>query len=60
MASTIEIRVMQKRQLHSLLIIKKTNAVQVLQLQETINALIAEMEQEDVAYVEKIAGIKAM
>ena len=60
MASNVEIHIMQKRQLYSLLIIKKTNAGPVAQLQETINALISEMEQEDVAYVEKIAGIKAM
>jgi len=60
MANLMEIRVMQKRQLHSLLIIKKSNAGQVAQLQETINAQVAEMEQEDVAYVEKIAGVKAI
>ena len=60
MANLMEIRVMQKRQLYSLLIIKKSNAMQVMQLQETINIQVAEMEQEDVAYVEKIAGVKAI
>lgn len=60
MASTLEIRVIQKRQLHTFLIIKKNNTGTVAQLQEAINALVAEMEQEDVAYVEKIAGVKAI
>lgn len=60
MASNVEIRVMQKRQLHTLLIIKKHNQGTVLQLQEALVALVAEMEQEDVAYVEKVVGVKAL
>ena len=60
MASILEIRVMQKRQMHMLLDIKKHNTGQVARLQESIIALAAEMEQEDVAYVEKLVGVKAI
>ena len=61
MASSIEVREKHKWHLHSLLIIKKANAsTTVQQLQEEINAAIAIMEQEDVAWVEKIAGVKAL
>ena len=60
MASAMELRMMQKRQLHTLLTIKKSNTGTVGQLQESLSALVAEMEQEDVAYVEKIVGVKAI
>lgn len=60
MASNIEIRVTQKRQLYVLLNIKKNNTGPVVQLQESIIALVSEMEQEDVAYVEKILGVTAI
>ena len=55
-----KIAIMQKRQLHMLLDIKKNNAGTVVRLQESIVALVSEMEAEDVAYVEKMIGEKAI
>lgn len=52
---------MDKRHLHSLLKIKKANeGMTVKELQDEIQNALAVMAQEDVAWVEKIAGIKAM
>ncbi|MCL2639156.1 MAG: hypothetical protein FWD48_12425 [Oscillospiraceae bacterium] len=61
MASSIEVRERQKHHLKSLLNIKKSNeGKDVSGLQFEIENAIAVMEQEDVAWVEKIVGIKAM
>jgi len=61
MASSIEVRERQKHHLKSLLNIKKANGSNnVLGLEFEIENAIAVMEQEDVAWVEKIVGIKAM
>jgi len=61
MATPLEIRVNQKQHLGTLLRIKKANAgKQVAELQETIIEAVTVMEAEDVAYVEKITGIKAI
>lgn len=61
MAIAIEIRERHKWHLNSLLIIKKANAGKsVPMLQEEINTAVALMEQEDVAWVEKIVGVKAI
>ena len=61
MASTIEVRERHRHHLNSLLKIKKINAgITVAGLQEEINDAIAVMEQEDVAWIEKIVGVKAI
>ena len=61
MASSLEIQERQRHHLNVLLAIKKANINrEVAGLQEKINDAIAVMEQEDVAWVEKIAGIKAL
>ncbi|MCL1882499.1 MAG: hypothetical protein FWF81_01925 [Defluviitaleaceae bacterium] len=61
MATPLEIRERQKHHLGSLLKIKKSNVgVTLAQLQEEIIDAVTVMEPEDVAYVEKIQGIKAI
>ena len=61
MASSLEIRDRHKFHLHSLLKIKKANAGSVVaELQEEIVLAVAVMEQEDVAWVEKVVGVKAL
>jgi len=60
MAATIEIRERQKNHLLSLLSIKAANTGTVNGLQEEIKRAIAPMEQEDIAWVEKLAGVKAL
>jgi len=61
MATPLEIRVNQKNHLRSLLKIKKENGTNhVLGLEEEILAVIAIMEQEDIAWVEKVIGITAI
>ena len=61
MASSIEVRERHKKHLYSLLKIKKANTgITVSELQDEINDAIAVMEQEDVAWVEKIVGVKAI
>jgi len=61
MAAAIEIREKHKWHLHSLLMIKKANeGTVVAHLQLELNAAVALMEQEDVAWVEKIVGVKAL
>ena len=60
MATPIEIAERQKRHLKSLLNIKKANTGTVNELQREIEDAVAVMEQEDVAWVEKIVGIKAI
>jgi len=61
MASSIEVRERQKYHLNVLLKLKKLNGnTDIIGLQEQIADAVAVMEQEDVAWVEKIAGVKAM
>ena len=61
MASAIEIRERQKDKLGGLLRIKIANkGKKVKRLQDEILIAIIGMEQEDVAYVEKLVGIKAI
>ena len=60
MAIAIEIRERQKNHLLSLLTIKSVNTEPVKGLQEEIKRAIAPMEQEDIAWVEKLAGVKAL
>ena len=61
MASSIEVRERHKYLLTTLLKLKKNNAnVTVIGLQEEIIDAVAVMEQEDVAWVEKIIGVKAI
>ena len=61
MASSLEIRDKHRWHLYSLLKIKKASAgMTVPELQEEVNAAVALMDQEDVAWVEKIIGIKAI
>jgi hypothetical protein len=57
----LEIRERHKYHLQSLLTIKKANqGKEVAALQDEIKRAVAVMEQEDVAWVEKIVGIKAL
>ena len=62
MPSGIEIRVGQKRMLYALLDLKKaalSRKVDLPELDKLINSQMAEMEQEDVAYIEKLTKVKA-
>ena len=61
MASMIEIRERQKNHLLSLLSIKAKNiGHDVKGLQEEIVRAIGPMEHEDIAWVEKLANVKAL
>ena len=61
MANALEIRVNQKSNLMSLLRIKKANSHLKLEaITEEIERAVVVMEQEDVSYVEKIVGVKAL
>jgi DNA-binding protein len=61
MAISIEIKERQKHHLNSLLTVKRENeGVVVKALQKEINDAVAVMEQEDVAWVEKIVGVSAL
>ena len=61
MASTIEVRERHKHHLGSLLRIKRASAgMTVPELQREIEQAVTVMEQEDVAWVEKIVGVKAL
>jgi len=54
MATNLEVVIEQKKRLYMLLKLKRDNkANEVFGLDELINATIAEMQQEDVAWVEK-------
>ena len=59
MASVAEIRVWQKMHLVSLLKVKQSVGDDKI-LQEQLKILVCVMEQEDVAYCEKIIGTKAL
>ena len=55
MPTSTELRAMQKRTLHSLLLIKhEAKNVKLKELDSYISSIIAEMEVEDVAYVKQI------
>ena len=57
----MEVQERQKHLLTILLVLKKDNAtLTIVGLQEKIRDAVAVMTQEDVAWVEKIVGIKAM
>ena len=61
MASMIEIRERQKYHLMSLLRIKKANSPnEVKGLSDELLSAVGVMEQEDVAYIEKLVGVKAL
>ena len=60
MASTLEIRDRQMQHLTSLLLIKRNNENTVVRLDEELLRAIISMEQEDVAYVEKLVGVTAI
>ena len=61
MAIALEIRVNQKNHLTSLLNIKKANSHLKLEaIEDEIKRVVVVMEQEDVSYVEKIVGVKAL
>ena len=58
MGTELEIRERQKNHLMSLLIVKAANKNTVVnKLDEEITKAIAPMEQEDIAWVEKLAGV---
>ena len=58
MGTELEIRERQKNHLMSLLIVKAANRDAVVnKLDEEITKAIAPMEQEDIAWVEKLAGV---
>ena len=57
MATNLEVQIEQKRRLYLLLKLKKDNAeLNIKGLNEQIIAVKAEMQQEDVAWVEKMAA----
>jgi len=61
MATSSEMRDYHKRHLTSLLKVKRAGAGQALPaLIEELENAVAAMEQEDVAYCEKIIGVKAL
>ena len=61
MAIMLEIRERQKSHLISLLKIKKANeGYEVKWLDEELIDAVGVMEQEDVAYIEKLVGVKAL
>ena len=61
MASMIEIRERQKYHLLSLLKIKKANGSnEVKGLSDELLNAVGVMEQEDVAFIEKLVGVKAL
>ena len=61
MTIALEIRERQKNHLLSLLVIKAANPDKIINgLEEEITRAIAPMDQEDIAWVEKLAKVKAM
>ena len=61
MASMVEVRERQKNHLYTLLKIKGQNRnIEVKGLQDAILSAIVPMEHEDIAWVEKITGVKAI
>lgn len=63
MSSELEIRERQKVYLKYLLNIKKANReanIPIVHLDEVINIVLSGMNQEDIAWVEKLSDIKAI
>jgi hypothetical protein len=61
MAIALEVRERHKHHLNALLILKRDNPKNtVIGLQEKIADAVVVMEQEDVALVEKVVGVKAL
>jgi len=61
MAITIDIRERQKHHLGVLLDIKKSNkGISIIGLQERIKDAILVMDQDDIAWIEKITGEKTV
>ena len=61
MASSIEVKERQKHHLASLLSIKRDNpSIEIVGLNREIEKAVTVMEQEDVAWVEKIIGVTAL
>ena len=61
MSIELEIRERQKMHLKALLDIKKANiGYEVKKLDDLIGNAVTPMNQEDIAWVEKIAGVKAL
>ena len=59
MSTELEIRIYQKSHLQDLLELKKENIVSG-KLDDAIKRAIVPMNQEDIAWVEKVVGVKAM
>ena len=60
MASSTELRSFQKQHLMALLKIKRANLGKTVDgLDEALELAVGVMEQEDVAYIEKLIGVKA-
>jgi len=59
MAAELELRERQKNHLGSLLKLKKLNEKVIGLKEEILNAILG-MDQEDVALVEKLVGVKAI
>ena len=61
MSTELEIRERQKDRLQELLNIKKSvKDLEIPKLDEAIERAVVRMSQEDIAWVEKIVGIKAI
>ena len=60
MVTEIEVRERHKHLLLALLNVKAANDGEVKGLEQEIKRAIAPMEQEDIAWVEKLAGVKAL
>ncbi|MCL2223413.1 MAG: hypothetical protein FWB96_00425 [Defluviitaleaceae bacterium] len=61
MAITLEVRERHKHHLNALLVLKRDNKDrEIIGLQQKISDAVVVMEQEDVALVEKIVGVKAL
>lgn len=60
MALYVEVTERQKHHLESLLRIKKKNSSSVEGLQEEIERAVSVMDAQDIAWVEKIVGVKAI
>jgi len=57
MATNLEVQVEQKRRLYMLLTLKRENeGIRIKKIDDFIKATKAEMQQEDVAWVEKIVA----
>ena len=61
MSTELEIRERHREHLKALLDVKEANkGYEVKKLDDAIKNIVVRMNQEDVAYVEKIVGVKAL